>query len=950
MTTYRKKLIEVAIPLDAINLESARDKKLSSGHPTTLHYWWAPRPLAACRAVVFASLVDDPSSHPELFPSEEDQARERTRLFRLMEQLILWENRNNAAVQEAARREIAASTGEDAPILYDPFCGRGLIPHEGQRLGLDVIATDLNPIPVTIAKTLLEIVPTFLHTQPVNPEARKGRMVGTSGVAEGFANDIDFYAGRVLERIRPTIEPFYPTYHVGKELVAQRKDLAPVEGMDLTVMGWLWARSVKCSNPACGCTIPLVGSFWLSQKEKRKYWIEPEVERTSGVINFRICSGNGSAPPPTKLPDTGGTFKCLACSETSDDNYVEEQGKAGKIGKMLMACIADGGRKVGRVYLPATPEHERIALSANPSWRPDLEMPDYSQAMPTVKHGVKTWGDMFTDRQILTLDALAGGIRDLHDEVLQDAIAAGMANDGKGVDAGGIGAKAYAEGIMTFMTLVLGKFVNRCCAFCFWHTGGEKIEQPFAQQGIQKSWDFIESNLLCESSGSWIKATDYPVKVIKELYGDIRPGRVRQQQVAEARKLGKQVMVVTDPPYYDNMGYADLSDFFYIWERRALKEVFPLTFGTLQTPKLEELAAMPQRFEGVDRKAQKKAAEAFFIKGFQEAFQELAAIQRPDYPLVLFYAYKQKETKKGETTEVSTGWETMLRGLVESGLQVTATWPMLSESTDTIKKGKSSLSTSIVLACRPRAADAHTGTRRELLNRLREELPKEIRLLQANNIAPVDLAQASLGTGMAVFSSFAKVVEPDGTTMTVRNGLAIIQQELDGVLAAQEGDFDGDTRWAVTWFEQHGFEEGPYGVAETLSTARNTSVEGLVEAGFLWSKAGKVRLLKREELPTNWDPEKDIRLTVWESVQHLIRVLESEGEAAAGHLLLKLGPLGDVVRELAYRLYALCERKKWSQEAQAYNGLIVSWGAVSTQASNAPRPATGKQGSLDLED
>lgn len=950
MTTYRKKLIEVAIPLDAINLESAIDKKLSSGHPTTLHYWWAPRPLPACRAVVFASLVDDPSSHPEKFPTEEDQARERSRLFRLMEQLIRWENRNNSSVQEAARREIAASTGADAPILYDPFCGRGLIPHEGQRLGLDVIATDLNPIPVTIAKTLLEIVPTFLHTQPVNPEARKGRMVGTSGVAEGFANDIDFYAGRVLERIRPTVEPFYPTYHVSKELVAQRKDLALVQGMDLMVMGWLWARSVKCSNPACGYSIPLVGSFWLSQKEKRKYWIEPEVERPSGKIHFRICSGNGSAPPPTKLPDTGGTFKCLACSETSDDNYVEEQGKAGKIGKMLMACIADGGRKVGRVYLPTTPEQERIALSANPSWRPDLEMPDYSQAMPTVKHGVKTWGDMFTDRQILTLDALAGGIRDLHDEVLRDAIAIGMTNDGKGIDAGGTGAKAYAEGIMTFMTLVLGKQINRTCAFNFWDTTREGIQQPFAQQGIQKSWDFIESNLFCDSSGSWIKATDYPVKVIKELYGNIRPGRVRQQQVAEARKLGKLVMVITDPPYYDNMGYADLSDFFYIWERRALKDVFPLTFGTLQTPKLEELAAMPQRFEGVDRKAKKKAAEAFFIKGFQEAFLELAAIQRPDYPLVLFYAYKQKETKKGETTEVSTGWETMLRGLVESGLQVTATWPMLSESTDTIKKGKSSLSTSIVLACRPRAADAHTGTRRELLNRLREELPKEIRLLQANNIAPVDLAQASLGTGMAVFSSFAKVVEPDGTTMTVRNGLAIIQQELDGVLAAQEGDFDGDTRWAVTWFEQHGFEEGPYGVAETLSTARNTSVEGLREAGFLWSKAGKVRLLKREELPTAWDPENDTRLTVWESVQHLIRVLESEGEAAAGHLLLKLGPLGDVVRELAYRLYALCERKKWSQEAQAYNGLIVSWRAVSTQASNTPRPATGKQGRLDMED
>lgn len=936
MTTYRKKLIEVALPLDAINKESDRDKKLSSGHPTTLHYWWAPRPLAACRAVAFASLVDDPSAHPDRFPTEEDQAKERARLFRLLEQVILWDNRNNAGVLEAAKREIKASTGEDMPVLYDPFCGRGLIPHEGQRLGLDVMATDLNPVPVTIAKTLLEIVPTFLHFQPVNPEARKQRMLGAVGVAEGFSADIEYYAARVLERIRPTIEPYYPTYKVTKELVAEREDLAPVEGQSLLVMGWLWARAVKCSNPACGCTIPLVGSFWLSQKDKRKYWLEPSVDRATGKPAFRIRTGQGSAPAPTKLPDTGGTFKCLACTETSDDNYVEAQGKAGKIGKVLMACIADGGRKVGRVYLPATLEHESIALSASPTWRPDIEMPDYSQAMPTVKHGVKTWGDMFTDRQLLTLDALASGIRELADEVYRDAMAAGMANDGLGIDEGGKGAKAYAEGIMTFMSLVLGKQINRTCAFNFWDTTREGIQQPFAQQGIQKSWDFIESNLFCESSGSWIKASEYPIKVIKELYGNIRPGRVRQQKVAEARKLGKQVMVVTDPPYYDNMGYADLSDFFYIWLRRALKDIYPQTFATLQTPKMEELAAIPHRFEGEDRKTKKRKAEEFFIKGFQEAFQELAAIQRPDYPLVLFYAYKQKETKKGETTEVSTGWETMLRGLVEAGLQVTATWPMLSESTDTIKKGKSSLSTSIVLACRPRPTDALIGTRKNLLDRLRVELPKEIRLLQANSIAPVDLAQAALGTGMAVFSSFRKVMEQDGSVMSVRNGLALIQQELDAVLAAQEGDFDSDSRWAVTWFDQHGFEEGPYGVAETLSKARNTSVEGLVEAGILWSKAGKVRLLKRDDLSADWDPEHDARLTVWESLQHLIRVLEGEGEAAAGHLLLKLGPMGDVVRELAYRLYALCERKKWSQEAQAYNGLIVSWGAVSTQASSAP--------------
>ena len=463
------------------------------------------------------------------------------------------------------------------------------------------------------------------------------------------------------------------------------------------------------------------------------------------------------------------------------------------------------------------------------------------------------------------------------------------------------------------------------------------------------TWDFAEVNPFSTQSGSIQNSLDYSSKAILCDAATI-PGIVTQQDAASTTiAVGK--IVSSDPPYYDNVPYADLSDYFYIWLRRCLQPSFPALFSTMLTPKVEELVADPFRHGG------KEAAHRHFEDGMGQVFHRLAEQSHPEYPVTLYYAFKQQEEDSDdgddgqENAVASSGWETFLGGLVDQGFQVGATWPMRTELSNRMRgQGSNALASSIVLVCRPRPNTAKPATRRDFLSTLRSELPEALRLLQRSHIAPVDLAQAAIGPGMAVFSAYSKVLEADGSTMSVRTALQLINKALDEFLTEQEGDFDGDSRWAVTWFDQHGFEEGPYGVAETLSKARNTSVEGLVEAGIIWSKAGKVRLLKREELPSNWNPEHDTRLTVWESVQHLIRVLESEGEIAAGHLLLKLGPMGDVVRELAYRLYALCERKKWSQEAQAYNGLIVSWGAVSTQASSAPRPATGKQGRLDLED
>ena len=941
MLKSKKKLIEVAMPLEAINKESNRDKKLSSGHPTTLHYWWAPRPLAACRAVVFASLVDDPSAHPERFPDEASQEAERERLFDLIGDLILWSNRRNARVLEAARKEIALSTDGRPPRLFDPFCGRGLIPLEGQRLGLDVSAADVNPIPVTIAKTLLEILPRFKSARSVHSRARQSSLLEGSGFAQGFATDVEHYAQDVLDAVRPALEPLYPRYKVTRSLVESRPDLQPFVDSELTVMAWLWARTVQCSNPACRSTIPLVGSFWLSQKKGRKYWIEPEVSAPGERIRFHIRHGEGEAPPPTKRPGTGGTFRCLApgCGVDSDDRYVEQEGKAGRIGQTLMACIAEGGRRHGRVYLPATQEHEDVALSAQPEWRPDMPMPNYSQAMPTAKQGVNTWADLFTERQILTLDRLAGSIRGLHGEIRSAAVECGMTDDDKPLEQGGKGARAYADGIVTFLTLILGKYVNRSCAFSFWHNSRENVEQPFAQQGIQKSWDFVESNPFSTSSGGWAVAVRYPTKVISELYSNVVPGHVVHQKVADAHAVEGPVMVITDPPYYDNMGYADLSDFFYIWERRALQDIYPTTFSTVLTPKADELAAVRHRFDGDRRKA-----ESFFVTGFQDAFRELAAIQDADYPLCLFYAYKQRESRDGEI-EVSTGWETMLRGLIDAGLCVTGTWPMLSESTDTIKKRKSSLSTSIVLVCRKRPQDAPSVSKRDFLTVLREELPLAVQRLQAGNIPPVDLAQSAIGPGMSVFSRYKSVLDTDGKPLSVRSALVLINEILADALSSQEGDFDADTRWAIAWFEHTGFEPGKFGQAETLSTAKNTSVAGLVTAGIIARQNGHVRLLQPEELDAGWDPATDTRLTVWEIVHHLIRAMESGGEAAAAALVSRIGTRADAARELAYRLFEIAARKKWAKEALAYNGLVQAWPEIAQLAEASP-PTSGHQGGL----
>lgn len=926
----RKKLIEVALPLEAINRESATDKVLSVGHPTTLHYWWAPRPLPACRAVVFASLVDDPSAHPDRFPTEEDQAKERARLFSLMEELITWGNRSNPDLLKQAGDEIARSVDGALPTLLDPFAGRGLIPLEGQRLGLDVVASDLNPVAVLISRCLVEIAPSFPGQAPIHPEVPRELVQSWHG-ASGMTEDLRRYAADVRDAVAEEIRPLFPQYRVTPELTAKRTELEGLEG-DHEVAAWIWARTVRCSNPACGFVIPMTGSFWLSKKGKEKWWIEPRAEPGTRRCTFDVRHGSGPAPDPTKVPKTGGSFTCPSCKEVTGDNHLESEGEAGHIGAQLMACIVDLGRGKGKVFLPPTQEQEEAAAGAEPAWTPDFPLPDYGQALPTVKHGAKTWADLFTARQTVVLDALCRGVGTVRPRIEGDALRNGLSDDGVPFLEGGRGARAYADALGHLLGIVIGKYANRSSAFCFWHSGRETVEQPFAQQGIQKTWDFVESNPFSTSSGGWEVAVRYPAKVIAGTNRDMRPGRARQRSATEPWEKGEKFLVVTDPPYYDNMGYADLSDFFYVWLRRALGEVDPELFASLLTPKAEEIAAVRHLFQG-----SRDRADQHFVDSFGRAFANLAGLHDDRFPLPLFYAYRQKQAR-GEGVG-STGWETMLEGLLGAGLAVVGTWPILTESVETIKKTKSSLSTSVVVVCRKRPTTAPLATRREFLSELKAELPPAVARLQEANIAPVDLAQAAIGPGMAVFSRYSRVMESDGTAMTVGAAIITINQVLDEILAGQESDFDPDTRWALAWFAEFGMEEGPYGRAENLSTAMNTSIQGMEEAGILRFGRGKVCLHSREQLDADWDPAKDRRLTIWEVTQHLIRTLKAGGEMAAAELLARVGGgMGETARELAYRLFAISDRKKWIQEAVAYNTLVTSWPEISRLARETQTP------------
>jgi putative DNA methylase len=955
----RKKLIEVAIPLEAINAASAREKSIRHGHPSTLHLWWARRPLAAARAVIFCQMVDDPSAVPEEFPTQEEQEKERLRLFALISKLVEWESTTKEEVLGPAREEIRRSwrrcctdnaghpeaaelfNPEKLPGFHDPFAGGGALPLEAQRLGLESYASDLNPVAVLINKAMIEIPPKFAGMPPVNPDSQRNLDVRQWKGAHGLAEDVRYYGKWMRDEAEKRIGHLYPKVEVTAEMATDRPDLNPYVGKKLTVIAWLWARTVKSPNPAFAeVEVPLASTFMLSTKAGKEAYVEPVV--VNGGYRFTVKVGRPMDPEAakggTKLA-RGGNFGCLMSGTPMNPEYIKAEGIAGRMGARMMAIVAEGVR--GRVYLEPSSQQEATAMQAQPSWKPEGAFVEDARAFTPCIYGIKKWSDLFTDRQLVALTTFSDLVQETRERVKADALTACLTNDEKPLRQQGKGAFGYADALGIYLSLAVDKTADYSTSLAAWQPDykNQRVGHLFSRQAIPMCWDFGESNLMGVTTANFPDTCKYIARALEGLPDKVLTvGHGPSVFQASAPELTIPPRIVsTDPPYYDNIGYADLSDFFYVWLRRSLKPIFPELFATLAVPKADELVATPYRHGG------KENAEAFFLDGMTLAMERIAGQSHPAFPVTIYYAFKQSETKSAAGT-ASTGWETFLEAVIKAGFALHGTWPMRTELANRMRgMASNALATSVVLVCQQRLVSALTLTRNDFRRQLRQELPQALKELERVNIAPVDVAQAAIGPGMAIFSSAKAVLNPDDSPMTVREALIEINAALDEYLSQDEGELDADSRFALTFFESYGYKEREFGDAEGLAKARNLSVDGVARAGILRSVAGKVQLLQRSDLPEDWDPAKDKRLCVWEATQQLIKRLET-GEKAAATLLAQLkeipghGDLPANCRALSYRLYNHCEKTKQAEEARAYNGLVIAWPELEKLAAVAASP------------
>lgn len=928
MTTVKKKLIETSLPLEAINAASAREKSIRHGHPSTLHLYWSRKPLATARAVLFAQLVDDPASRPEEFPTVESQDKERARLHALMEKLIIWENSNDEKLLEQAREEIRKSNDGKLPAVVDPFAGGGSIPLEAQRLGLESHASDLNPLAVLINKALIEIPPKFAGWSPVFPGIAEEQSSWLR--AEGLAADVQHYGQWLRDEAEKRIGHLYP------------KVTAP-GGTEHTVIAWKWARTVISPNPANPIETPLVNSWWLSKKKGKEAWVKATV--VDGQVQYEV---QHNADGPKK--DEDGTIKHGKGAWTVGDgtpfsyDYVRESGKRGEIGAHLIGIVAEGNP--GRLYLSPTPEHIQAAkvdagdagiigeIATNPRW---FSPPAY---------GMREFSDLFTNRQLVALTTLSELVSEARSKVLEDALAAGIPA-GERLEDDGVGAEAYADAVATYLAFALDKLADLNNSLVGWEPKAQCPRHLFGRQSIPMVWDYAEANPLSKSSGSFITIIQGISKAMKAPFfgvssstsNSVSPGN------AMAREY-KDLIVSTDPPYYDNIGYADLSDFFYVWLRKSLRTIYPSVVGTMLTPKADELVANPYRHDG------KQGAEKFFVEGFNSVFRRIREGEaNPDVPMTVYYAYKQQDRGKDGTS--STGWHTLLDGLIQSGWEITATWPMCSEAKNRLlAHGTNALASSILLACRPRPAEARAVARRAFVAALKSELPEALRTLMQGAIAPVDLAQAAIGPGISVFSRYAKVREADGSDMSVRDALQLINATLDEVLGEQESDLDSDTRFAVRWYRQYGWQADSSGIADQLARSSDTSLAELQRGGIFEAKGGKARLLSPTQLNEVWDPAADEHVSVWEATVRLAAVLAKDGVDKVAELLPAVGEKVslDAVKELGFLLFHEAEKNKDTDDAILFNGLVSSWGDLNEQARQIVAHPKAHQEALTFEE
>lgn len=919
----KKKLIEVALPLDDINAASAREKSIRHGHPSTLHLWWARRPLAAARAVIWSSLVDDPSAHPEEFPTAEEQADERERLFKILREIVVWENSNDERVLEAAKAEIRKSMGDELPPLLDPFAGGGAIPLEAQRLGLEAYAQDLNPVAVTINKAMIEIPPLFAGKAAVNPESRSRLNIDSWVGNNGLAADVEYYGAWMKEEAARRIGHLYPKVRVPAEQ----------GGGEATVIAWLWARTVKCPNPACGHEAILVRSFDLSRKKGKEWHVEPVCE--GGEVSFEVKPGKATREGTVNR--RGAT--CVHCGAPIDLKYVKEESKSGRMGAQLMAVAAEGSR--GRIFIAPDEAQIQAVKVKKPEDYPTGKLAKHFTGGSCVPYGLDEFDKLFTNRQLTALTTFSALVGEAQKRAEKDAVAAGLADDGVGLADGGTGARAYGEAIGVYLAFVVDKLTDYHSCICSWNAGRDQTRNVFGRQAIPMTWDYAENNPICSSSGSMINMIDWITKVLGQLPVQTEPGFARQFD-AQSDNGMRGILVSTDPPYYDNIGYADLSDFFYVWLRQTLRHTYPKLFSTMLVPKHEELVATPYREE-----RGKEGARDFFEEGMFSTFKRVYNYAREDVPVTIYYAFKQSETETKNDVEstASTGWETMLSAIIRAGFSITGTWPMRTEKPGrTIGNGTNALASSIVLVCRKRPEGAPMGTRRDFVMALKRELHAALDELRSSNIAPVDLAQSAIGPGIGVYSRFSQVLEADGSPMTVRSALQIINQELDSYFSDQDGELDRESRFCVDLYTQKAFETISFGEADVLARAKNVSIEGLATKGLLASAKGQVHLLDRSEV-SDWV---SFTLPTWLVTQQLTHALEDGGVTACAKLVADaLGGKADGAKALAYRLFTIADKKNWQSEAFAYNSLVTAWPEIQSKAAQLAGDASRQDALFD---
>lgn len=914
--TYRKKLIEVALPLIGISEASATEKNIHTGLPANLHTWWSRKPLAASRAIVFAALVDDPEDrnapteyveYCKLLPKGENAQTfdtPRQRLFDFIERLIAVESRDNIEILSQANKLIRLSAGDKSiPSFLDPFAGGGSIPLEAFRLGLKSYATDLNPVAVILNKALIEIPSLTIDRSPVNPKdtfetLTESQWVGTRGLEA----DIEYYAKWIFEKAEERIGRLYPTT-VNSE----------------TVISWIWARNVTCPNPTCKGKTPLTNKFWVSTHKGNEAWINPIIDNKNKTIDYQIQTGIGT--PREGTVNRSGA-ECLFCKSPIPFDYIRKEGQDSRIDYDLMCVVVDGGGS--RRYMPPNSQQISIATSANPQWHPQTDLPEKALGFRVQNYGITRHSDLFTNRQLLALTTFSELIEECRNQIIADS-----SKDNE-----------YANAVVIYLALAVDRLMQTNNTLVRWlirKSGTSKGTPAFDRQIVSMIWEFSEGNVFGDSVGSWNAAVKNVLSAFKSIPQKRADGIAFQHDAADKFLLNDSVIVSTDPPYFDNIGYADLSDFYYIWLRKALQNIYPKIFGTMLTPKSTELIVSPERYDG-----DKDASEKHFVDGLRSAFANILHNLHDDYPLTVYYAFKQ--TEDSADTVVSTGWETMLDALLDAGFIINGTWPITTEQKSRLRAvASNALASSIVLVCRKRSENAPTISRRQFVDELRRELPTALKEMQSGNIAPVDLAQASIGPGMAIYSRYSKVLEADGTPMSVRTALGLINQVLDETLSEQDGDIDPDTRFAVAWFTQFGFEEGDFGQADVLARGKNTSVAGVEAAGVVDAGRGKVKLKHWSEYdPGTWDPTQDKRPTVWEATHHLIERLNSHGEKGSALLMNKMPhDMAAEARQLAYRLYSICERKGWADHARDYNALVVSWSGIGEVAAQQ-REATAR--------